>query len=104
MGLTSILDHGHAAIASEPHDRIEVHCSSVQVHGYHAAGPGPQRGLDVSGSDKRGLPVDVDEPCLGARQRDRLSGADERVGGDKHFVAGSNSQRAQRERQRLGAR
>ena len=98
-GLRGVLDDRDAE-RLDLRDRRDV---AEQVHGEHRARRGRERGAHGLGRHARGLRVDVAEHRAGARVDDRLGGRVEGERRDDDVVAGADAERAQRDRDRVGA-
>ena len=98
-GLRRVLDDGQAERLDLRHGRDVAE----QVHRDDRLRARRERRAHGLGRHAEGLRVDVAEDGPGAGGRDRLGAGVEGEAGHDHVVAGADAERAQRDRERLGA-
>ena len=103
MRLRRVADHSQSVLLRQSRDRRHVRGLPVEVHRNDGLGLRRDLRLDLIDVDVVGRGVDVDEHHLRAGHLDRLGRGDEGVGDRDDLVTRADTQRLQRDEQRVGS-
>ena len=102
--LRRVFDHWNAALRRDVHHGVHVGSQTEQVHRQDGFGPRGHRRRDTLGIDVVGRQIDIDEDRPRAEPRDRSRRREKRVGRRHDLVSRLDTERHQRQQQRIGAR
>ena len=103
MRLAGVLHDRKLVPVGDLHDGVHIRHLAVQVHRHDCLGARSDGGLEKLWIHRVRALVDVDEHRLGAAIADRFGGRHEGRRDRDHFIAGSNSERQQRQPKRVRA-
>ena len=103
MRLARVLEHGDSPLAREGEDRGHVRGVAVEVDGQDGLRARGDRAGEALRVEVQGAGVHVHEDGAGARLQHGEAGEGGRDRGGDHLVAGAHTERAQGERERVGA-